>query len=50
MFCEEEGDEVLSLVKKVNVLPEANRQLVNSIIDLLQSQGLERSSSKTNTA
>lgn len=42
MLYEEEGDEILSLVEKNVNIPTANRQLVNSIMDLLKTQGLER--------
>ena len=42
MLHQEGGVEVLSVVKNMNVLPDANLKLVNSIIGLLEAQGLER--------
>jgi hypothetical protein len=48
MLFEEEGDQILSLVEKNKNVPKANRQLVNSIMDLLKTQGLLRDT-KLNT-
>jgi hypothetical protein len=48
MLFEEEGDQILLLVEKNKNVPKANRQLVNSIMDLLKTQGLQRDT-KLNT-